>query len=194
MAALRTGTEPLRGRPRADDGLDRYLQWLRDHGYLVADNPVLRSTDNIRCGDAVIDLSDPVQPQEPEWPEVDFIVGNPPFLGDKVMRGSLGDSYVDALRKLYAGRLPGQSDLCCYWFEKARKHIEDGKCRRAGLLATQGIRGGANREVLKRIKESGDIFFAVSDRNWILDGANIHVSMVGFDKGEETERTLTSSP
>ena len=48
------------------------------------------------------------------------------------------------------------------------------------MLATQGIRGGANREVLKRIKETGDIFFAESDRDWILDGANVHVSMVGF--------------
>ena len=47
--------------------------------------------------------------------------------------------------------------------------------------------------MLKRIKESGDIFFAVSDRNWILDGANVHVLMVGFDKGE-TERTLDGSP
>jgi hypothetical protein len=87
-------------------------------------------------------------------------------------------------------RLPGQSDLCCYWFEKARQQIEDGKCRRAGLLATQGIRGGANREVLKRIKASGDIFFAVSDREWILDGANVHVSMVGFDDGTEAVRVL----
>src|SRR6185312_2010075 len=80
--------------------------------------------------------------------------------------------------------------LCCYWFEKARQHIEDGKCKRAGLLATQGIRGGANREVLKRIKEIGDIFFAESDRDWVLDGANVHVSMVGFDDGTENERLL----
>jgi len=59
-----------------------------------------------------------------------------------------------------------------------------------GLLATQGIRGGANREVLDRIKESGDIFWAESDRNWVLEGANVHVSMVGFDDGTETSRIL----
>ncbi len=76
-----------------------------------------------------------------------------------------------------------EADLCCYWFEKARRQIEEGKCQRAGLLATQGIRGGANRDVLKRIKETGDIFFAESDRDWILDGADVHVSMVGFDDG-----------
>jgi len=51
---------------------------------------------------------------------------------------------------------------------------------RVGLLATQGIRGGDNRTVLERIKKSGDIFLAWSDRDWILDGANVHVSIVGF--------------
>ncbi len=61
---------------------------------------------------------------------------------------------------------------------------------RAGLLATQGIRGGANRRVLERIKNSGDIFFAESDRDWILDGANVHVSMVGFDAGKEISHVL----
>src|SRR5215203_2805118 len=71
-----------------------------------------------------------------------LIVGNPPFLGDKFMRRELGDSYVEELRKIYGNRIPGQSDLCCYWFEKTRDLIEHGKCNRAGLLATQGIRGG----------------------------------------------------
>ena len=95
---------------------------------------------------------------EREWPKCDVIVSNPPFLGDKFMRRELGDDYVEELRKIYDNRIPGQSDLCCYWFEKARELIEKKKCERAGLLATQGIRGGANRVVLKRIKETGDIF------------------------------------
>jgi type II restriction/modification system DNA methylase subunit YeeA len=127
---------------------------------------------------------------ERAWPECDVIVGNPPFLGDKFMRRELGDDYVEELREVYGNRIPGQSDLCCYWFEKARQQIEDGKCKRAGLLATQGIRGGANREVLKRIKETGGIFFAISERPWILAGANVAISMVGFDGGSESEKTL----
>ena len=57
-------------------------------------------------------------------------------------------------------------------------------------MATQGIRGGANRETLKRIKESGDIFFAESDRPWILEGANVHISMIAFDEGVEPTRKL----
>ena len=127
---------------------------------------------------------------ERPWPQCDVLVGNPPFLGDKLMRRELGDAYVEELRRVYEHRIPGQSDLCCYWFEKARDLIEQGKCKRAGLLATQGIRGGANREVLKRIKQSGDIFFAESDRDWVLAGANVHVSMVGFDAGKEGSRVL----
>jgi type II restriction/modification system DNA methylase subunit YeeA len=159
-----------------------WLQWIRVNGFGFPADPILRPlTDNIRRMDSILAPDG----TEPDWPKVDFIIGNPPFLGDKLMRRELGDDYVDRLRTLYADRIPGQSDLCCYWFEKARAHIAAAKCNRAGLLATQGVRGGANREILKRIKETGGIFWAESDRPWILDGANVHVSMVGFDDGKE---------
>ncbi|HJU56414.1 MAG TPA: DNA methyltransferase, partial [Pyrinomonadaceae bacterium] len=167
-----------------------YLQWIQANGYGTPAEPILRRMDNFENKDAILDLSDPEHPKEPDWPPADFIIGNPPFLGDKLMRRELGDDYVEKLRSLYASRIPGQSDFVCYWFEKARKQIEESKAKRAGLLATQGIRGGANREVLNRIKETGDIFFAESDRNWILNGANVHVSMVGFDNGSEQQRVL----
>ena len=84
--------------------------------------------------------------------------------------------------------LPNSSDLCCYWFELARRAIHSHAPTRAGLLATQGIRGGTNRTVLDRIKRDGDIFMAWSDREWILDGAAVHVSIVGFDDGRETAK------
>ena len=158
-----------------------YIQWLRANGYGFPAEPILRRLDkNFQCADSLTAT----------WPAVDFIVGNPPFLGTKKLRSELGDEYVEKIFKLYADRIPNFSDFCCYWFEKARQHIVDAKCKRAGLLATQGIRGGLNREVLKRIKETGEIFFAVSDREWILDGANVHVSMVGFDNGDDKTRTL----
>ena len=167
-----------------------YLQWMHHHGFQPPSDPVLEPIESLRLMDAILDLSDPDNPREPEWPEADFIVGNPPFLGGSRIWRELGRDYQHQLWKLYDGRLPGFSDLCCYWFEKARQQIANGKCSRAGLIATQGIRGGANREVLKRIKESGDIFFGISDQNWILDGAAVHVSMVGFDGGEEDVRLL----
>lgn len=121
---------------------------------------------------------------------MDFIVGNPPFLGDKKLRSELGADYIDALFALYSRRVSNQADLCCYWFERARCEIEMGRAKRAGLLATQSIRGGASRRVLERIKASGDIFYAISDREWILEGANVHISLVGFDSGEEPEKVL----
>jgi type II restriction/modification system DNA methylase subunit YeeA len=163
-----------------------FLQWNREHGFGEPDVPVLKAMDNFQCMDAILTE----EGGEPEWPSVDYIVGNPPFLGDKLMRGALGDVYVDRLRKHYAGRIPGQSDLCCYWFEKARDAIAKGAAKRAGLLATQAIRQPANRQVFERIKETGDIFFAESDRPWVLDGANVHISMAGFDDGTEQIRTL----
>ncbi len=162
-----------------------YIQWLRANGYGFPAEPILRHMSaNFRNADALFT----------DWPEVDCIVGNPPFLGDKLMRGQLGDEYVNKLRKAFEGRIPGQSDFCCYWFEKAREQIERGKCKRAGLLATQGIRGGANREVLKRIIETGNIFFAISERPWILEGANVTISMVGFDDGTEAEKVMDGAP
>ena len=112
------------------------------------------------------------------------------FLGSKLLRTNLGDDYVDAMFDVYKGRVPAEADVVCYWFEKARALVADKKAGRAGLLATQGIRGGANRRVLQHIKESGDIFLAWSDQPWILDGAAVHTSIVGFDDGSESSREL----
>jgi len=171
-----------------------YIQWMRDNGFGVPDEPILKPLHNIALMDAILAYDESGTPLEPEWPEAFAIIGNPPFLGGGKLRKELGDAYVGSLFKLYGDRLPNFSDLVCYWFEKARALIEVGKIERAGLLATQAIRGGANRKVLERIKQSGDIFWALSDRNWILDGATVHVSMVGFDDRSENERCLDNKP
>lgn len=171
-----------------------YLQWMHHNGYRPPSDPVLEPIETIERRDAILDLRDPAHPAEPQWPKADVIVGNPPFLGGKLLRTHLGDEYVDALFHLWDGRVPREADICCYWFEKGRGMIERDRAGRVGLLATQGIRGGANRKVLQRIKQTGDIFFAESDRDWILDGAAVHVSMVGFDDATEAERVLDSTP
>ncbi|MCK5804941.1 MAG: class I SAM-dependent DNA methyltransferase, partial [Lentisphaeria bacterium] len=167
-----------------------YIQWLRENGFGQPSEPILKALDNIHQMDAILAFDDEGNPVEPEWPEADVVIGNPPFLGDKRMRAELGDNYTESLRRSYRTRLPSGVDLCCYWFEKARSLIESGNVRRAGLLATQGIRGGANRRALELIKQSGDIFWAQADREWILEGAAVHVSMVGFDNGAEKQRQL----
>ena len=188
-----------------------HLQWLIKNGHRYNREPVLGSLNTIERRDAIIDLTDPERPLEPEWPAADYIVGNPPFLGHVPFREQLGDEYATAVYSLYGDRIPNSSDLCCYWFEKARAQIEAGNTRRAGLLATQAIRFQSNRPVLERIKETGDIFAVVSDQEWKPneppqngengDGngnsengryqpASVHISIICFDDGSQAVRTL----
>jgi type II restriction/modification system DNA methylase subunit YeeA len=164
------------------------------NGFQPRRDPVLQPLDTIRLQDAILDCSEPEQPKEPSWPAVDYIIGNPPYLGGKLLRATLGDAYVDNLFTVYAGRVPREGDLICYFLEKARAAIEAGQAQRAGLLATNSIRGGANRRVLERIKASGDIFVAWSDEPWVLNGAAVRISIIGFDDGSEAHRMLNGQP
>jgi len=135
------------------------IQWMLRHGVQPTKNPILQPLQTIECRDAVLNDDG----TEPEWPTVDAIIGNPPFLGDKKMRDGLGREYSQALRKRYSGRVPGGADLVTYWFEKARWQIVEGHAKLAGLVATNSIRGGRNRKVLDRIVANGEIFNAWSD-------------------------------
>ena len=161
-----------------------YLQWNYLNGLSNRQTPILERLDTIKRQDALLDGDG-----ETEWAEVDFIIGNPPFLGGKRIRNELGDAYVDKLFDTYDGRVRRESDFVCYWFEKARAQIEAGRAKRAGLIATNSIRGGANRQVLERIKETGDLFMAWADEPWILEGAAVRVSLLGFDDGGNTTKS-----
>jgi hypothetical protein len=152
------------------------LQWMLRHGMSPSKNPILKPLNHIACRDAVLNEDG----SEAQWPQADCIIGNPPFLGDKKMRGELGDEYTEALRACYADRLSGGVDLVTYWFEKARAQIEAERCQRAGLVATNSIRGGSNQHVLARICDTTRIFNAWSDEEWINEGADVRVSLVCF--------------
>lgn len=158
------------------------IQWCRRNGREIAKNPILRPLDNIEHRDALITCNG----DEATWPKTDVIVGNPPFLGDKMMRGELGDTYVGKLRKCYEGRVPGGADLVTYWFEKARAQIKSGQANVAGFVATNSIRQKRNRVVLERILESTRIFSAWSDEEWINEGAAVRVSLVCFGQWDTT--------
>ena len=152
------------------------IQWMRRNGFREDRDPILKPLDTIECLDAV--LTD--DGREPEWPEADVVIGNPPFLGGKLLRGVLGDEYVEGLQRLYGERIHGEADLVCHWFDKAERLVADGKIERAGLVATNSIRGGRNRSVLDRIVEHGSIYDAWSDEPWVVDGAAVRVSLVCF--------------
>jgi type II restriction/modification system DNA methylase subunit YeeA len=155
------------------------IQWMLKNGYDFRRNPILAPLDHIEHRDALLDADG----SEAAWPTADVIVGNPPFLGDKMMRGELGDSYVERLRKRYEGRVPGGADLVTYWFEKEPRADRRRLCERAGLVATNSIRGGANRKVLDRIVDTTRIFEAWSDEAWVNEGAAVRVSLLGFGRG-----------
>lgn len=149
---------------------------------------MLPSLDTIECRDALLNDDG----SEAAWPAAECIVGNPPFLGDKMMRSRLGDAYVDRLRGTYAGRVPGGADLVCYWFEKARAQIAAGAGKRAGLVATNSVRGGANRRVLDKIEKTpGQVIFeAWADEEWFSDGAAVRVSLICFGSAPSGRRRL----
>ncbi|NQV26714.1 MAG: class I SAM-dependent DNA methyltransferase [Rhodopirellula sp.] len=170
-----------------------FLQWMHHNGFQPPRNPVLEPFESIQNKDAILDIeSDPEHPTEPEWPEADFIVGNPPFGGSRKMRGFFedDDSYVDLLHSFYQGRPGKNADFCCYWFERGREYLKTHPDTRIGLIATQAIRKGVSQPTLTRIKDEGDIFFGISDRDWIQDDTAVHVSLVGFDAGHESLRML----
>lgn len=160
------------------------IQWMLKHGFSLSKNPILKNLDQIECRDALLDRDG----REAAWPEADFIVGNPPFLGDKKMIGLLGEDYAMRLREVFRGRVPGQADLVTYWFEKARSLIERGQAQRAGFVSTNSIRGGASRRVLDRICETGTIYNAWNDEPWVIDGAAVRVSIVCFAARSEAAR------
>ena len=150
---------------------------MRHNGFPVSQDPILKPLDTIECRDALMNPDG----TECVWPKVDVIVGNPPFLGDKLMRGRLGDDYVDSLAPVVQGvRVPGGADLVCYWFAKSEEAIVKGWATRAGLVATSSIREGRNRTVLDRIVQQWPIFDAWSDEPWVLEGAAVRVSQVCF--------------
>ena len=153
-------------------------------------NPVLEPRRDIRLMDAILDRTDPDEPEGAGVAGGGLHRRQPAVPGRQASSaGELGDEYVDALFEVYRrARAGGRPTCAATGSRRPGQQIEAGKCRRAGLLATQSIRGGANRDVLQQIKATGDIFFAGSDRDWVLDGATVHVSMVGFDGGEEADQ------
>lgn len=191
------------------------IQWRIRNGIHARPRPILRKLDSIECRDALItkvgsggvnqasDIAPRKAPRsgrgapgpgseqyvEAEWPAAEFIVGNPPFLGGKLLLGGLGHKYVAALRQVFEQRLPDFSDLVCFWFEKSRAAIRSGKARRAGLVATNSIRGGSNRFVLDAITHELTVFEAWSDEPWVVEGAAVRVSLICFGN-EPGERRL----
>ena len=169
------------------------IQWMRRNGFGEVRDPILKPLDTIECRDAILSPKD----AEPEWPHADAVIGNPPFLGGKLLNAHLGEDYVSRIFQVYEGRVPAEADLVCYWFVKAGEHLAAGHAKRAGLVSTNSIRGGANRRALQTAIADRPIFEAWSDEPWVIDGAAVRVSIVCFSRPEDgslQERRLDGQP
>ena len=163
------------------------IQWMRRNGFGASTDPILDPLDTIECRDAILAPDG----SEPEWPTADVVIGNPPFLGGKLLIGGLGDGYVSRMFAAWKGRVPHEADLVCYWFVKAGEQVEAGNARRVGLVATNSIRGGANRRALQVSTNRRPIFDAWSDEPWVIDGAAVRVSLVCFSGSDDDHRPET---
>jgi hypothetical protein len=81
-----------------------------------------------------------INPRKADWPEADYIVGNPPFVGSQFMLEALGGGYTGTLRKTYSGDIPESADLVMYWCSKAAELVGQNAVIRAGLITTNSLK------------------------------------------------------
>jgi hypothetical protein len=142
-----------------------------------------------RCADALIATAPDGRVGRAEWPAADVIIGNPPFLGAKILKPALGPDYVGRLRAVYP-EVPGMADFCVYWFRRAHDHLPpcttaDPVAGRAGLVGTQNIRNNQSRVGgLDHVAATGTIVEAVDNQPWSGE-ANVHVSIANWAKTKD---------
>jgi type II restriction/modification system DNA methylase subunit YeeA len=165
------------------------IQWMRRNGFEAAKNPILRTLNTIENRDAVLNADG----TRASWPKADVVVGNPPFIGSQKMIRELGEEQTKRIRAAWSSDVPASCDFVALWFAKAHQQISDGVAVRAGFVATNSISELANRAVMSRISEIGSIFEAWSDEPWVVDGADVRVSLVCFN-GEKSGGILDGRP
>ncbi|MEO7854927.1 MAG: DNA methyltransferase [Rubrivivax sp.] len=125
-----------------------------------------------------------LNPRPAEWPQADFIVGNPPFIGAGSMRAALGDGYTEALRKSWPA-VPESADFVMYWLQRAAETVREGRARRFGLITTNSLRQTFNRRVIEAQQSAQPalrLAFAVPDHPWV-DGAGNAAVRIGMTVG-----------
>ncbi|MFZ7096092.1 class I SAM-dependent DNA methyltransferase [Luteimonas dalianensis] len=138
-----------------------------------------------------------VNPRKAAWPEADFVVGNPPFIGASSMRSALGDGYVDALRGAWP-EVPESADFVMYWWHHAAALTSRGAVERFGFITTNSIKQTFNRRVVERHlsdpKQPLSLAFAIPDHPWVdtADGAAVRIAMTVGVPGNKTGRVSTS--
>lgn len=153
-----------------------YLQWHIRNNRSLPGEPVLRDYKNIRHMDAVLahDGVDAkghyINPRRPEWPEADYIVGNPPFIGGKDIRSKLGDHYAQALWAAHKD-MNDSADFVMYWWDRAAELLtRKGTClKRFGFITTNSISQVFQRRTVERhltAKQPVSLILAIPDHPW----------------------------
>ncbi|MCO5072539.1 MAG: class I SAM-dependent DNA methyltransferase, partial [Rhizobiaceae bacterium] len=151
--------------------------------------------EEVPDADAQVPLYSYVNPRRAPWPEVEFIVGNPPFIGGKDMRAELGDGYAEAC---WAARphLPGGADFVMHFWDEAATRLlrkpmkgQANPLRRFGFITTNSITQTFSRRVIERhmaAKEPLSLVFAVPNHPWMkaADKAAVRIAMTVAEKGE----------
>lgn len=160
--------------------------------------PILKAFGNIQQKDAVLtwdgypehqfEMRDGVAVQvypnarRPDWPTAEFIVGNPPFVSNRDMRGLLTDAYVDELKPLYP-EFTQAADLVLFFWIRAASYSD--VVRRIGFVSTARIRLKQNNAVLRNaLSSKWFVRFAVPDHDWPADqdGAKVRVAFATVDR------------
>ena len=169
--------------PRTDDNGEPVTMWDRR---TYKEDPT--TGEMVPDEDSQVPVYNYETPEPAQWPEADFIVGNPPFIGAKYMREALGDGYAEAVRGAYAYKVSKSADFVMFWWYKAAKAVRgkldewDKAAERFGLISTNSIRQTFNRKVLeKQMKRSPPVslVFAIPDHPWVdsRDGSDVRISM-----------------
>ena len=130
-----------------------YLQWHYSNGFPYQQNPILTPLVTIQQTDAILDLSDPENPREPEWPDAEFIIGNPPFLGGKLLRATWATNTSMPCSRCTAGRWPARPTLSViglrrrgkYWRQAKQNAPACWRLRAFGAGPTAGRCNGSRR-------------------------------------------------
>ena len=153
--------------------------------------------------DATVELYRYENPRRAEWPEAEFIVGNPPFIGGKDMRAELGDGYAEAAWKARP-KMPGGADFVMHFWDEAatrllRKPVK-GKTnplRRFGFITTNSVTQTFSRRVIERharAKEPLSLVYAVPDHPWqkAAGKAAVRIAMTVAARGERDGMLATT--
>jgi SAM-dependent methyltransferase len=123
-----------------------------------------------------------VKPIKSTWPDSDYIIGNPPFVGSARMRDALGNGYTEAIRTAFH-ELPDSCDFVMYWWWTAARLLGAQSVQQFGFITTNSIKQRFNQRVVASCLEDKQspvsIRMAVPDHPWVdaADGADVRIAM-----------------